>query len=98
MRDILSDLYYGEIRPHDKSIPEDSEAARLSDTFSENEDWLTEHLEGAAKNKLLNLLNCHSELTGLLSYESFRKGFILGASMVMEVCYGDQEEGSSTMR
>ena len=92
MRDIIADLYYGDIHPNIKSYPEGSEAARLFDEFSENEDWLTEHLEGTAKHKLLNLINCHSELDGLLSYENFRKGFLLGAAMVMEVCYGGMDE------
>lgn len=45
-----------------------------------------------SKHKLLNLINCHSELDGLLSYENFRKGFLLGAAMVMEVCYGGMDE------
>ena len=62
MSDIISDLYYGELRPNER-----------------------EYLEGAAKEHLLELVNCHDELDGLTAYESFRSGFLLGARLIMAV-------------
>ena len=45
-------------------------------------------LDGKAKEHLLELINIHDELDGLVSYESFRDGFILGARLMMEVACG----------
>ena len=50
-----------------------------------------EHLEGKAKATLLNLLNVHSELDGLVSYENFRRGFILGAQLMLTVLSSEEE-------
>ena len=93
MNDIISDLYYGNIQPNVRTVREDTEEARLNEVFSDSEEWLTEHLEGKAKTTLLNLLNAHSELDGLVSYENFRRGFILGAKIIMEICMSPEEGG-----
>lgn len=89
MSDIISDLYYGNIQPNIRTCKE--EEARLNEIFSESEEWLTEHLEGKAKTTLLNLLNAHSELDGLVSYENFRRGFVLGAQLMLAIL--SSEEG-----
>ena len=39
----------------------------------------------------MNLLNAHSELDGLVSYENFRRGFVLGAKIIMEICMSPEE-------
>ena len=91
MSDIISDLYYGELRPNERQYRKDAQAENLLETFGQNEAWLTEHLEGAEKERLLELINCHDELDGLTAYESFRIGFLLGARLIMAVC----REGNS---
>ena len=88
MNDIISDLYYGNIQPNIRSCKE--EEARLNEIFSDSEEWLAEHLEGKAKT---SLLNAHSKLDGLVSYENFRRGFVLGAKIIMEICMSPEEEG-----
>ena len=45
-------------------------------------------LDGPARKHLLELLSIHDELAGLVSYESFRDGLILGARLIMEVACG----------
>ena len=91
MTDIISDLYYGNIQPNIRTCKKGSEEARLNEIFSDSEDWLTEHLEGRAKATPLNLLNAHSELDGIVSYENFRRGFVLGAQLVLTIL--NSEEG-----
>ena len=86
MRDIISELYYGELRPHEREYQMDTEAEILLESFKQDEAWLTEHLEWVAKERLLELVNCHDELDGLTAYESFRAGFLLGARLIMAVC------------
>ena len=85
MSDIISDLYYGELQPNEREYLEGVEAEVLLESFKQDEAWLTEHLEGAAKEHLLELVNCHDELDGLTAYESFRAGFLLGARLIMAV-------------
>ena len=91
MSDIISDLYYGELRPNEREYLKDAQAENLLESFGQNEAWLTEHLDGAAKEHLLELVNCHDELNGLTAYESFRSGFLLGARLIMAV----RREGSA---
>ena len=89
MNDIISDLYYGNIQPHDKSYKKGSHASELIQIVSENEDWLTEHLEGKAKVKLLNYINAQNELNATAACE----GFLLGAKLIMEICFSPEEVG-----
>ena len=93
MPDIISDLYYGNIQPYDKSYKEGSHAAELIQIVSESEDWLTEHLEGKAKVKLLNYINAQNELNATAAYEGFRDGFLLGTRLIMEICCSTENEG-----
>ena len=90
MNDILSDLYHGELRPNEHYYPDDSDIGILLDSFRQNEKWLTEMLDGKAKEHLLELINIHDELIGTMTYDSFREGFVLGARIVMEVV-GEKE-------
>ena len=91
MNDIISDLYYGNIQPNIRSYKEGSEEAKLNEIFSGSEKWLTEHLEGKAKATLLNLLNAHSDLDGITSYENFRRGFVLGAQLMLAILSAEEE-------
>ena len=91
MNSILSELYHGELRPNERYYPESSEVGILLESFRQNEKWLSELLDGKAKERLLELVNIHDELDGAVSYGSFREGFIIGASLVMEAIYGQTE-------
>ena len=93
MSDIISDLYYGELRPNEREYLEGVEAEVLLESFKQDEAWLTEHLEGAPKERLLELIDCHDELDGLTAYESFRSGFLLGAKLIMAVSAERREHG-----
>ena len=93
MSDIISDLYYGELRPNEREYLEGVEAEVLLESFKQDEAWLTEHLEGAAKERLLELIDCHDELDGLTAFESFRSGFLLGAKLIMAVSAERRDHG-----
>ena len=88
MASMISRLYHDELRLSDRDYPEDSRAFILLDSFKEDADWLKEMLDGKAKEHLLELINIHDELDRLVSYDSFRDGFILGARLMMEVACG----------
>ena len=88
MANIISRLYHDELRLSERDYPEDSRAFILLDSFKEDAEWLKKMLDGPAREHLLELINIHEELDGLVSYESFRDGFILGARLMMEVTCG----------
>ena len=88
MASIISQLYHDELRLSERDYPEDSRAAILLDSFKENAEWLRKMLDGPAREHLLELINIHDELDGLVGYESFRDGFILSARLIMEVSCG----------
>ena len=88
MASMISRLYHDELRLSERDYPEDSRAFILLDSFKEDADWLKEMLDGPAREHLLELINIHDELDGLVSYESFRDGFILGARLMMKVACG----------
>ena len=85
MASMISRLYHDELRLSERDYPEDSRAFILLDSFKEDAEWLKEMLDGSAREHLLELINIHDELDGLVSYESFRDGFILGTRLMMEV-------------
>ena len=91
MTDIISELYYGNIQPNDKSFAKGSHEAKLLQTVSDNEDWLTEHLDGQTKIHLLNLIDAQNELTAQMAYEGFRDGFLLGTKLMAEIWFSPEE-------
>ena len=88
MASMISRLYHDELRLSERDYPEDSRAFILLDSFKEDADWLKKMLDGPAREHLLELINIHDELDGVVSYESFRDGFILGARLIMEIACG----------
>ncbi|MBE7009700.1 MAG: hypothetical protein E7422_11440, partial [Ruminococcaceae bacterium] len=84
MESMISELFHGGLHPNEKSYRHNAHMELLLESFAQNETWLTEHLDGKAKEHLLELVNIHDELDGAVSFGSFREGFIIGASLVME--------------
>ena len=56
MNSILSELYHSELRPNERYYPESSEVGILLESFRQNEKWLSELLDGKAKEHLLELV------------------------------------------
>ncbi len=92
MNSILSDLYHGELRPNESYYPSDSQVGVLLESFRQDENWLSELLDGKARERLLELVNIHDELIGTMTYESFHDGFVLGARLIMEVVGGQAQD------
>ena len=91
MESMISELFHGGLHPNEKSYRHNVQMELLLESFAQNEAWLTEHLDGKAKEHLLELINIHDELDGAVSFGSFREGFIIGASLVMEAICGQAE-------
>ena len=85
MKDIISDLYYGNIQPNIRTCKEGSGEARLNEIFSDSEEWLSEHLEGKAKSTLLNLLTDYFRY--LTQQELIAKNPMTAAPMIKKANY-----------
>jgi len=85
MRRMLEEFYYGNLNPNERSFIKDSAYSQAVRTISENEEKLTELLEGKEKKLLLDLINAQSIADGTTAVESFIQGFRLGARIVIEI-------------
>lgn len=85
MRKMLEELYYGNINPNDKQFIRGTGYDGAMHMLSENEDKLTELLEGKEKSLFLNLVNAQSLVNGTTAVESFINGFRLGARIALEI-------------
>lgn len=85
MRRMLEEFYYGNINPNDQSFIRDSAYGRAVQTLSENEEKLTELLEGKEKKLLLDLVNAQSLVDGTTAVGNFIRGFRLGAGIAIEI-------------
>ena len=102
MNSMIEDLFHGSLNPSGKSSPEADELldliVRHETWLAENLDVTAKevlhdetrqlHLDETAKEVLDKLTDCHVEYDGITAWESFRRGFALGARLVMEVVYG----------
>ena len=91
MRKTLEDLYYGEIRLHDREIDMDSELGKAVGRAEQCEKKLTALLEGEAKALLVRLIDADNEVSNTLALENFVQGFRLGMRLAMEGL--DEAEG-----
>ena len=89
MSSMIEDLFHGSLNPSGKSSPEADELLAL---IVRHETWLAENLDETAKEVLDKLTDCHVGYDGITAWESFRRGFILGVRLVMEVVYGTEAE------
>ena len=90
--DVISELYYGNLRPNDMTFRKDSRFSIALEAFWEHEEWFAERLTDEAKHRFLELINCHDEITCTTAYENFRNGFRLGVMLMMDDCTDDMPE------
>ena len=86
---FLEDLYYGEINLNKRRFDSDSEYVKLSDLICENEEKLMMFLKALPNAEkehkmLLELTNAQNRILELSEFERFKKGFNLGACLMLE--------------
>ncbi|WP_373264093.1 DUF6809 family protein [Hungatella hathewayi] len=85
MRRMLEKLFYGNISPNEKQFIRGTGFDKAMRTLSENEDKLTELLDGKEKTLFLDLVNAQSVASGTTAVENFIGGFRLGARIALEI-------------
>ena len=84
MKNLIEELYYGNIDPQNSGFEDDAGVQRELRTISENEDWLTEHLTGEEKKRFLGFADAWSAYNGDATLDGFITGFRLGARFVLD--------------
>ena len=90
MRNILEDLYYGNITPGVQQIAPNSELKRATDRVTRFEGQLTERLDEDGQTILAKLAESRDEIENITALENFILGFRLGARLMAE-CMDDND-------
>ena len=82
---ILEDLWYGNVRPTERSIIRGGKLDKLMNILCQNEDNLMGSLTDKQKESFEKFKDCQSEITDYLETEAFTQGFIIAVKLMVEV-------------
>ena len=82
---ILEDLWYGNVRPTERSIIRGSRVDNLMKLLCQNEDDLMSGLTAKQKENFEKFKDCQSEITDYLETEAFTQGFTIAVKLMVEV-------------
>ena len=88
---ILEDLYYGNISPHERYIKQGSRVDKLVKLICKNEEDLNNSLTEKQKETFEKFKDVTSELSCITEREAFSAGFILATRIMMQVTEGLEE-------
>lgn len=83
--DILEDLYYGNLFPHEKCAKLDDEVKELLKLLNRNEEKLVATLSNEQKENFEKFRDCNQKILENREWESFIIGFKLGAKIIIEI-------------
>ena len=89
MRDILEDLYYGNITPCDKRIKPGTALQQTLDEAEQCEERLAAKLDDEGKALLHRLSDAENEAGSIIALENFILGFRLGMRLAVEGLLGN---------
>lgn len=84
MRNIIEELYYGNVTPCDRDIVKGGTYSHLLNLVTRNEDDLMQTLTQAQQETFEKFKDCASELGDKNEIMSFTLGFKLGMRLAME--------------
>lgn len=83
--DILENLYYGNLFPHEKCAKLDDEMKELIGLLNKNEEKLTATLSDEQKETFEKYKDCNREISEICERNAFLNGFRLGVRIIIEV-------------
>ena len=83
--DILEDLYYGNLFPHELCEKLDDEVKELLKLLNRNEEKLTATLSEEKKETFEKYKDCNREISEIIERETSLNGFRLGARIIIDV-------------
>lgn len=91
MKDILEELYCGEVRPFETTLPKCQEYEELQEKFREKENDFEEkldRLDPALRNEYIKLTESQNAAYYYEDYQNFAVGFRLGVRITAAVFTG----------
>ena len=85
MKSILEELFYGQIFPFERIVPQDPGYRPLNQKISDIKKTLQERIAAEDYQALEGLLNLGCDSSVMEAYASFEYGFKLGALIMLEV-------------
>ena len=87
---ILEDLYFGDVRPSERSFKRNSQYAKALDDLVKAGDALTDTLTEKQKEMFEEFMTAQREVTVLTDCETFIYAFRLAAMIMIDVLTGGQ--------
>lgn len=84
MADFIRDFYFGRFEPWARRTKRDSEAQKISETLSHNEEYLLDSLSGDDLILFQDYAKAWNELLATSDLDSFVSGFRLGAGFALD--------------
>lgn len=84
MKNIITELYYGNIDPQARGFKKDSYLQKQMSILSKSEAELTDKLDGEVKKAFLSFVNASNVILGESELDSFIIGFRLGARFIYD--------------
>lgn len=84
MKNIISELFYGNIDPQTRSYPKGSYIQKQMTILANAEEVLTKNLSGDEKKTFLSYANASNIVLGESELDSFIVGFRLGARFIYD--------------
>ena len=84
MKNIITELYYGNIDPQVRGFKKDSYLQKQMSILSKSEAELTDKLDGEVKKAFLSFANASNIILGESELDSFIVGFRLGARFIYD--------------
>ncbi|MEG1884208.1 MAG: hypothetical protein RR224_10890 [Clostridia bacterium] len=92
MRNILEDLYLGNIVPNEKAFVRGTPFAKAMAIIDKSETYLNAVLAGKDKEAFSAFVDAQSELNAITGKEGFVDGFRLGAQVMLAVLSSHEGE------
>lgn len=84
MKNIITELYYGNIDPQARGFKKDSYLQKQMSILSKSEAVLTDKLDGEVKKAFLSFVNASNVILGESELDSFIVGFRIGARFIYD--------------
>ena len=82
---ILEELWYGNVSPFERDFKKGSKYSELLGYIVRHEEDLQKCLNHGEKEIFEKFTECTNEMYGIAERESFVRGFVLGARIIIEV-------------
>ncbi len=86
---IIRQLFYGELHPWERFVPNDSDLRKASNRVGKLVEEWKEHLSTEDTERLEEIVDTLYQYSSILEADAFESGFRLGAKMMLDILQPD---------